>query len=185
MRDFRNPDGRGQACHPGNFSGTGCGSSIRTEIDHSPGAIYATVSDGQPDQAPGPVRSTFDNSPESGQVGILIGFVGGERARAWNRLPADERRAAVLAGFAAAFGDEALNPTEYFEFDWPSEQWSRGGPVGYAGPGVLLDFGSTIREAVGPIHWAGTEASNFWNGYMEGAVRSGERAAREVLRCLS
>jgi monoamine oxidase len=135
--------------------------------------------------APGPVRSTFDNSPESGQVGILIGFVGGERARAWTRLPADERRAAVLAGFAAAFGDEALNPTEYFEFDWPSEQWSRGGPVGYAGPGVLLDFGSTIREAVGPIHWAGTEASNFWNGYMEGAVRSGERAAREVLRCLS
>jgi monoamine oxidase len=133
--------------------------------------------------APGPVRSTFDNSPQRGHVGILIGFVGGARARGWNRLPADERRAAVLGGFAAAFGNDALGPTEYFEFDWPSEQWSRGGPVGYAGPGVLLDFGSTIRESVGPIHWAGTEASTFWNGYMEGAVRSGERAAREVLRC--
>jgi monoamine oxidase len=63
-------------------------------------------------------------------------------------------------------------------------QWSRGGPVGYAGPGVLLDYGSIIREPVGPIHWAGTEASTFWNGYMEGAVRSGERAAGEVLLCL-
>jgi monoamine oxidase len=134
---------------------------------------------------PGPVRSTFDNSPQNGHVGILIGFVGGSRARAWTRLPDDERRAAVLGGFAAAFGDDALSPTDYFEFDWPSEQWSRGGPVGYAGPGVLLDFGNTVREPVGPIHWAGTEASTFWNGYMEGAVRSGERAAREVLRCFS
>jgi monoamine oxidase len=132
---------------------------------------------------PGPIRSTFDNSPNDGHIGIVIGFAGGTQPRAWTRLPADERRAAALANFAAAFGQEALNPTEYFEFDWASEQWSRGGPVGYAGPGVLLDYGSAIREPVGPIHWAGTEASTFWNGYMEGAVRSGERAAREVLRC--
>ena len=33
----------------------------------------------------------------------------------------------------------------------------------------------------GRIHWAGTETSNYWNGYMDGAVRSGERAAGEVL----
>lgn len=131
--------------------------------------------------APGPVRSTFDNSPPGGHPGIIIGFVGGSQARAWTRLPADDRRASVLENLADAFGHEALSPKEYFEFDWASEQWSRGGPVGYAGPGVLLDFGSTIREPVGPIHWAGTEASTFWSGYMEGAVRSGERAAREVL----
>ncbi|MBV9354555.1 MAG: FAD-dependent oxidoreductase, partial [Chloroflexi bacterium] len=72
-------------------------------------------------------------------------------------------------------------PLDYFEVDWPGEQWSRGGPVGYAPPGVLLDYGSTIRASVGPIHWAGTETSTYWNGYMEGAVRSGERAASEVL----
>jgi monoamine oxidase len=134
--------------------------------------------------APGPIRSTFDNSPQSGHSGILIGFVGGSSARGWTRLAAADRRAAALASFASAFGNDALSPTEYFEFNWPSEQWSRGGPVGYASPGVLLDFGSTIREPVGPIHWAGTEASTFWSGYMEGAVRSGERAAREVIQCL-
>jgi monoamine oxidase len=134
--------------------------------------------------APGPVRSTFDNSPQKGHIGILISFVGGSRARAWTTLSDAERRTAVLGGFAAAFGDDALNPTEYFEFDWPSEQRSRGGPVGYGGPGVLLDLGSIIRQPVGPIHWAGTEASTFWTGYMEGAVRSGERAAQEVLSSL-
>jgi monoamine oxidase len=160
------------------------GSLIKVEAVYDQPFWRASGLSGVSVMAPGPVRSTFDNSPQSGHSGILIGFVGGTRARAWSTLSADDRRASVLGGFAAAFGDAALSPTEYFEFEWPAEQWSRGGPVGYAGPGVLLDFGSTIRQPVGPIHWAGTEASTFWNGYMEGAVRSGERAAREVLQCL-
>ena len=32
------------------------------------------------------------------------------------------------------------------------------------------------------VHWAGTETSQVWTGYMEGAVQSGQRAAREVVR---
>ena len=48
-------------------------------------------------------------------------------------------------------------------------------------PGTLLAYGTALREPVGRIHWAGTETSTYWNGYMDGAVRSGERAAREVL----
>ena len=51
-------------------------------------------------------------------------------------------------------------------------------------PGVLLDFGRALREPVERIHWAGTETSTYWNGYMDGAVRSGERAAKEVLAAL-
>jgi monoamine oxidase len=57
----------------------------------------------------------------------------------------------------------------------------RGCPVGILGPGVLTAFGPALRAPVGRIHWAGTETSTFWNGYMDGAVRSGERAAAEVL----
>jgi monoamine oxidase len=34
------------------------------------------------------------------------------------------------------------------------------------------------------VHWAGTETSTFWQGYMDGAVRSGERAADEALHAL-
>lgn len=57
--------------------------------------------------------------------------------------------------------------------------------MAYLPTGVLLDYGSTIREPVGPIHWAGTETATFWTGYMEGAVRSDERAAQEVLAHLT
>ncbi|MGD9511423.1 MAG: FAD-dependent oxidoreductase [Geminicoccaceae bacterium] len=49
---------------------------------------------------------------------------------------------------------------------------------------MLLDYGEVIRRPVGPIHWAGTETATYWNGYMEGAVRAGERAAEEVLATL-
>jgi monoamine oxidase len=46
---------------------------------------------------------------------------------------------------------------------------------------MTYEYGATLRKAVGRIHWAGTETSAYWIGYMDGAVRSGERAAREVL----
>jgi monoamine oxidase len=46
---------------------------------------------------------------------------------------------------------------------------------------VLTAFGPALREPIGPIHWAGTETATKWNGYIDGALQSGERAAREVL----
>ena len=76
----------------------------------------------------------------------------------------------MLAKF---FGPRAAEPDEYVERDWAAEEWSRGC---YGGR-----FGTGVWEPVGRIHWAGTETAEVWNGYMDGAVRSGERAAREVL----
>jgi monoamine oxidase len=35
------------------------------------------------------------------------------------------------------------------------------------------------------LHWAGAECSPVWNGYMEGAVRSGEQTADDVLAALA
>lgn len=69
--------------------------------------------------------------------------------------------------------------------DWAGEPWSRGGPVAVAGPGLLTGYGPALREPLGRIHWAGSETSTYWNCYMDGAVRAGERAAREVLERLS
>jgi len=64
---------------------------------------------------------------------------------------------------------------------WAGQEWSRGCPVAVVPPGVLIDNGPSLRTPVGRIHWAGTETSYYWNGYMEGAIRAGERAAEEVL----
>lgn len=132
----------------------------------------------------GPLNATFDSSPQSGMPGALLGFAGGDEGRRFSRLPADERKRAALASLARAFGAQALNPIDYVESDWASEPYSRGCPVGIAPPGLLTTYGRALREPVDRLHWAGTETSGYWNGYMDGAVRSGERAAREVLEAL-
>jgi monoamine oxidase len=130
------------------------------------------------------VSATFDDSPPAGTPGVVFGFVGGDRARAFNQLSAGDRRSAILSQFAQFFGSPALSPRGYIETNWASEPWSRGCPVGIAGAGLLTAYGPALRKPVGRIHWAGTETSTYWNGYMDGAVRSGERAAQEVLAAL-
>ncbi|TMK87828.1 MAG: flavin monoamine oxidase family protein [Actinobacteria bacterium] len=121
----------------------------------------------------GPVTATFDDSPPEASAkrgpGIIFGFVGGDDARAHAKLSPAARRAAVLKA------------TSFFETFWSADEWSRGCPVGIPATGALLAYGPWLRQPIGRIHWAGTETSDYWNGYMDGAVRSGERSAREVL----
>src|SRR5829696_3719073 len=127
------------------------------------------------------VSMIFDNSPQDLSCGVLLGFLEGAHARRAGKLPPDERRELILSAFARYFGPRAANPAEYVERDWAAEEWSRGCYGGRFGTGVWTGYGEALREAVGRVHWAGTETAEVWNGYMDGAVRSGERAAREVL----
>jgi monoamine oxidase len=132
----------------------------------------------------GPVRVTFDNSPPDGSPGVLLGFIEGAAARDYQRRSAGERKAAVLNAFATYFGEAARHPREYFEMNWTHEAWTRGCYEGYLGPGALTAHGTALRAPFKRIHWAGAETSDYWYGYMDGAVRSGERAAAEALAAL-
>jgi monoamine oxidase len=67
------------------------------------------------------------------------------------------------------------------ELDWSAEEWTRGCYGAHFPTGVWTQYGPALRDPVGPLHWAGTETASEWNGYMEGAVQSGQRAAAEVL----
>jgi monoamine oxidase len=131
-----------------------------------------------------PVRLTWDNSPPDGKPGVLLGFIEGSAARRYTRRSAADRRRDVLNNFATYFGQQALKPRAYHELNWSTEEWTRGCYTGYMPPGVLLDYGRALRDPVGRIHWAGTETATIWAGYMDGAVRSGQRAAKEALGAL-
>ncbi len=132
----------------------------------------------------GPVRITFDNSPESGTPGILLGFIEGDDGRIWGQRTVEYRREAVLECMARYFGEQAQHPFAYMEQNWADEEYSRGCYAGYMPPGVLSMYGHALRTPIGRIHWAGTETATVWNGYMDGALQSGERAAKEVLATL-
>jgi monoamine oxidase len=138
---------------------------------------------GQATSDTGPVKITFDNSPDGDTpaYGVMLGFIEGTDGRVWSAKTPDERRQAAIECFVRYFGPAAAEPLAYLEQDWMKEEFSRGGYGGMFPPGGWLDFGRALTEPVGRIHWAGTETSPVWNGYMDGAVRSGERAAAEVL----
>ena len=69
---------------------------------------------------------------------------------------------------------------QHLERDWSADPWTRGCYAGFLPPGALTSYGPALRTPVGRIHWAGTETAEDWNGYIEGAIRSGDRAADEV-----
>jgi monoamine oxidase len=128
----------------------------------------------------GPVKLVFDDSPEDGSHGALVGFFMGNDARKFSGRKPEERRAAAVSAMEKFFGGAAAEPIDYVDQDWPAEPWSRGCYAGLMAPGVLTHHAAALRAPVGRIHWAGTETARVWMGYMEGAIEAGERAAEEV-----
>lgn len=130
------------------------------------------------------ISATFDTSPPSGP-GVMCTLVGGTPARRLDQMSARERRSLVLEHFTTLFGPRARHPERYVEKSWNAEPFVRGGYGGYAAPGALSSLGHALARPVGRLHWAGTETAVEYQGYIEGAIRSGERAAAEVLGAIA
>ncbi len=128
----------------------------------------------------GPLSVVFDNSAPDGGQPALLGFSVARPARDLGTLSPSDRRAQVIEALVRCFGPRAANPTHFVEMDWSSEVWTRGCPTGFMEPGSAYTR-AMLRPAFDRIHWAGTETSDVWTGYMEGAVAAGERAAAEIL----
>ncbi len=135
---------------------------------------------GQVGSDTGPVKVTFDNTPPAGSPGILVGFLEANDGRIWAQRSLEDRRQVVIDCLVRYFGRQAAEPLEYLERDWMAEEFSRGCYGAHFTPGVWTAYGHALRTPVGRIHWAGAECAPVWNGYMEGAVRSGEATADAV-----
>jgi monoamine oxidase len=127
-----------------------------------------------------PAGTVFDNTPLAGTPGVLVAFLEGKHADDAARLSLADRQRLVRADLVSYFGPEADQPIDYIERDWAAEEYSRGGYAGFATPSTLSRFGHALRAPIGALHWAGTETATRWIGYIDGAIESGRRAAREV-----
>ncbi|MEV7098999.1 flavin monoamine oxidase family protein [Amycolatopsis sp. NPDC051045] len=130
----------------------------------------------------GPIALTADSSPQSGRCGVLIGFVNGATARDLTTRSEAGRRALLLDALSRLFGPPAGRPVAFAERNWTEEPFTRGAYAAVFPPGAWTGPGSALRAGVGRIHWAGTETSPRWYGYIEGAVQSGERTADAIIR---
>lgn len=124
---------------------------------------------------------TLDASPMSGLPGVIASFTFGPVAARVDGLEAAERRRVVLDALTARFGPRAASPSRFVETAWWKEPWTRGCSMAHLRPGILTRYGPLLRQPLGRVHWAGTETSTTSHGAIDGAVRSGERAAAEVL----
>ena len=127
-----------------------------------------------------PVEIVYDNSPPSGSPGVLVGFLEGDRSRAFFGRGSRAREGAVLNCLTHYFGPNAATPLRYIEKVWAEEQYTLGAYGSFNPPGVLTSLGAATYGPAGNIHFAGDGYSGEWPGYMEGAIRSGEKVAEEI-----
>ncbi len=127
------------------------------------------------------IEITLDTTQPGHDHGVIGTYAAGPRARALWAMGERERRSALLSMLVTRFGPRAATPLEVLEVNWAEERWTRGCSMAHFPTGVLTQYGRRLREPVGRLHWAGTETATVSWGAMDGAVRSGERVADEVL----
>lgn len=130
----------------------------------------------------GAVRVLFDITNDPDQGGMLAGFFGATEAGLASRTPG-LRETALATTITSAFG-EGEEMVEYVERDWGNEPFTGGCHGAHFAPGVWTASGPALAESHGPIEFAGAEFAPRFNGYMEGALRSGQEAAAAIGRQL-
>ena len=113
--------------------------------------------------------------------GVLASFTFGRVAEQFDALDAPERRRGRSTRCRSRLGPRAGSPAAFVETPWWTEEWTRGCSMAHLPPGALTRYGRLLREPLGRVHWAGTETATRSHGAIDGAVRSGERAAAEIL----
>lgn len=133
----------------------------------------------------GPASVVRDTSSPDDCKYVLTCFMAGDPGRAWSQQPEFQRQESLLAQLQQLYNVEDLK-SEFvgmYSYDWVEDQYSGWGcPCASLTPGVIDTVGAdALRQPWYDVHFAGTETAGEWKGYMEGAVRSGERVADEVL----
>lgn len=135
----------------------------------------------------GPASIIRDTSSPEDDKHVLTCFMVSAPGRAWSQLSEEERKSTLLQQIGELFKVGTEKAQEQFSelllYEWTGDEFAGWGcPCTSLPPGVLDAVGSdTLRDPVGNVHFVGTETAGEWKGYMEGAVRSGERGAAEVI----
>jgi monoamine oxidase len=123
---------------------------------------------------------TFEEATwgQAGERGILDCYASGPKARRVARMKPMERRAFATREMARIFPGLAENVERGTSVAWDDEEFSRGG-YAFFRPNELTTMLGDIVRAEGRIHFAG-EHTSPWPAWMQGALWSGLRAAREI-----
>lgn len=133
----------------------------------------------------GDVGWTWESTDGQGDEGTFgfTGFSGGPGAERIRARDEKSRLAAYKKDFETllpGFGANFIPETARF-MDWPADPWTSGG-YSFAAPGEISSMGRTLYDGIGRLHFAGEHTCYKFVGYMEGALSSGVRVARQLAR---
>ncbi|MBZ9796366.1 flavin monoamine oxidase family protein [Mesorhizobium sp. ES1-4] len=111
----------------------------------------------------------------------LVVFVGGPLALSWRTLGEAELRAEVTARLADALGPDAADIADFSWRDWIHDRWSGGAYSDLIVDVTARDAERTILAGAAPVHFAASELSPSFPGYVEGAIVAGRIAARKII----
>lgn len=115
----------------------------------------------------------------------LIAHVCGYAWLKYHQIEKQEDRIALVAkSYSKILHPSLREPLSFKELNWVSEEYSRGAYTSIMTPGTMTKFGRTLSAPFGRIAFACTELSTYWPGTMEGAIRSGRKAALKILKDL-
>ncbi|MCD2262935.1 FAD-dependent oxidoreductase [Dietzia aurantiaca] len=130
----------------------------------------------------GPFREIHDHSGPHGSPSAVFGFAPSASFVGVDEIAIAE---AFTAQLVRLFGGRAARPSRVDVVDWSRESWTtpaRPHPerstAGYGDPVFAVPVG-------GRLHWASTETATRFAGHVEGAIRSGLRAADAVVGALA
>jgi monoamine oxidase len=130
-------------------------------------------------------QATWDTTlGQPGVRGILTNFTGGEVALDFASAPPERYARRFLDQLTPVLPAVPPEWTGAVSLDyWPGYPWTLGSYAYYA-VGQYTSIAGVEREPVGTCHFAGEHTSVESQGYLNGAVESGERAAAEILDAL-
>ncbi|MFN7016334.1 MAG: flavin monoamine oxidase family protein [Fimbriimonadales bacterium] len=120
---------------------------------------------------------------QRGETGILSFWTGGEPAHRWGRLTEHQRVERCLQTLEVMYPDCRTQVLTARSYDWQADPFAQHAYI-YHAPGYLTEAMPRLRLPERRAYFAGDYLSMFV-GYMEGALESGEAAARSVLRQLA
>jgi len=126
-----------------------------------------------------PIAMTWETTDQQrGAPGILIAYTPGRRGERTARIADRRRIARARDDIDLLFPGSKRIGGDAYTVAWRSEPYSGGCWATYA-PGQITRHWMGLHAPVGPIHWAG-EHTELINGYMNSAVASGMRVAKEI-----
>jgi len=126
-----------------------------------------------------PIGFSWEATAEQdGEGGILTAYAGGAPAEAFTALTDPGRITAAIDAFEIYFPGSKTLVQHAETMAWNNEPYTHASYLANH-PGDLGKFWEPLFKPAGRLYFAGEHAA-LYQGFMEGAVESGQRAAREI-----